>query len=188
MLRGGAGTAISREGIQCLPQAALGVKPRMRHGHGVHNQPVPPESLDLESESLEIFSIGVKRLAFCRTEVEREWKQKPLRRCGTALERVHELFIQHALVGRVLIDEDKPILVLKADVCPPQLKQRRYGRRRSRDLGRFLRGEFPCCTLEVRERLIEERDISGRLRLQNLRALVGRKICGPETEARSTKT
>src|SRR2546423_5526871 len=124
------GDSVTGEGVECLPQAPLGVEPRMRHRYRVHDQGVSTEAFNLETQSLEVFAVGVERLPLRRAEMKSEWKQEPLRRCRSTFEVMHELLVQHPLVGRVLIDEDQPLLVLKRDVGPPELKQRRNYLRR----------------------------------------------------------
>jgi hypothetical protein len=119
------GHSISGQCIERLSETTLGVEARMGHRHGVDDQRVSAKSLHLESQPLQVFAIGVERLALGRPEMESQWEKQPLRGGGTALERVHELLVQHALVRRVLVDENEAILVLERDVGPSELDERR---------------------------------------------------------------
>src|SRR4029079_10411236 len=119
---GSARDAIPGQRVESLSQTTLGVEAWMRHRHGVDDQRVSTKTLDLEPETLEIVAICVKCLALGRPEMQRQWEKQSLRRRRAALERTHELFIQHALVRRVLVDQDQSIFVLETDVRPPQLE------------------------------------------------------------------
>ena len=57
--------------------------------------------------------------------MQRHRKEQPLRRLFAALERAHELLVQHALVRRVLVDEHDAVVVLEHHVRAPQLHERR---------------------------------------------------------------
>ena len=86
-------------------------------------QRVAAESFDLESQPLEVLAIRVERFALGGTEVQRQRKQQSLRGRCPALERAHELLVQHALVRRVLIDEHDAVVVLERDVRATQLEE-----------------------------------------------------------------
>ena len=51
-----------------------------------------------------------------------ERQQQSLCGSGPALQRAHELLVENALVGGVLIDENDPIFVLERNVGAAQLK------------------------------------------------------------------
>ena len=90
--------------------------------------PLPSESdlaRDLESELLEPRPILLERLTLGGTEMKRHRKQQSLRRLVPSLERAHELIVQHALVRRVLVDENDSVVVLEHQVAALQLHERR---------------------------------------------------------------
>ena len=155
VLRGSAGDTVSRESIERLPQTTLGVKARVRHRHGIHDQRVSSKSFDLESQPLEVFAIGIERVALSGAEVKCQRKQEPLRGRGAALQRMHELFVEHALVRGMLIDEHQPILVLERDVGASELDQRWYRSGRSCNIREFLLGEWRRRTRKFGYRLLE---------------------------------
>ena len=92
------------------------------------------EPLDLEAESHEHVAVRLERVALGGGEMQRERKEQPLRRRLAALEHAHEPLVQHALVRRVLVDEDDAVVVLEQHVRAPQLKQRRNDRVASRGM------------------------------------------------------
>jgi hypothetical protein len=96
----------------------------MGHRHCIHNQRVTAEAFHFKAKALEVSAVGVECLTFGRPEMESEREQQSLSGGGASLQRIHELFVQHALVSRVLIDEDKTILMLERDVSAAQLEQR----------------------------------------------------------------
>src|SRR5438270_10814718 len=105
------------------------------------------ETLDLVTQSFQIFTMRVERFSFGGAEVQRERQQQPLARCCTALQRVHELLVQNALVRRVLIDENQPVFVVKRDVGATQLKERRNDLRLVRRFGRDNGGRLLAAIL-----------------------------------------
>src|SRR2546423_713277 len=121
--------AVSSQRIERFPQAFLGVEARMRHWNGIHNQSVPTETFDLEADPLEVIAIRIERLALCRSEEQRERQQESLCWGRAAFKGAHKLLVEDALMRRVLIDEDKSILVLERDIGTTKLKQRRYNLR-----------------------------------------------------------
>ena len=99
MLRCRPGHPVAGKGIECLPEASLGVEARMWHRNGIHDQCVPTETFDLEPQSLQIFAISVEGFSFRWSKMKSERKQEALRRRRTALQRVHELLVEDPLVG-----------------------------------------------------------------------------------------
>ena len=134
VLRRCTGDTIARQRIQSFAQATLGVEPRVRHWNCVDDQSVSAKSLDLKSQSLEIFAILVEGFPLSRAEVKCQWQQQPLRRSCSTLERANELLVQHSFVRGMLVNQDQAVFVLESDVGASQLKQNRdWLRRRSRE-------------------------------------------------------
>src|SRR5438270_7626443 len=98
----GAGDAITSQCVECLAQTSLGVEASMRHRHTAHDQRVATEAFYLEAKSRQVFTILLERVAFGGTEMQSDRKQQPLRRKISALQRAHELLVQHSLMCRVL--------------------------------------------------------------------------------------
>ena len=174
--------------VERLAQTALGVEARMRHWHRVDDQRVTAKSFDLESQPLEILAIRIERFALGGPEVKRQWKQQPLRGRRTALERVHELLVENALVRRVLIDENQSLFVLERDVGAPELKERRNRCAGAATSRRSLRSRIPspssppaCSTGE------QEASIAIDRRPKNLGIRIWRQVDRTKAEARSAK-
>ena len=135
VLRRSPRNAVARQRVECLAQAALGVEARVRHRHRIHDQSVAAEALHLETQPLEIVPVRVESLALRRAEMQCEGQEQSLRGSGSAFKGVHELLVQHALMSRVLIDEDQAVLVLEGDVGAAKLEQWRHHRGWSDILG-----------------------------------------------------
>src|SRR2546425_3082920 len=87
------------------------------------------KSFNLESDTLQVFAIGVERFPFSRAEVKRQRQEQSLGGGCPALDGVHELLVKNSLVRGMLIDQNQTVLVLECDVGSPQLKERRNGLR-----------------------------------------------------------
>src|SRR5258706_10778703 len=118
-----AGHAVPRQRVERLTQTALGVEARVRHWYRVDDERVPAKSFDLESKALEVLAIGIECFALGGAKMQCQWKQQSLGGCCTALEGVHELLVENALVGGMLIDQHQSLFVLERDVRAPQLKK-----------------------------------------------------------------
>src|SRR5688500_4603687 len=143
----GSRDAVAGERIQRLAQTALGIEARVRHRNAVHDECAASETFHLEPELLEIFPVCLEGIAFSRAEMERYREQQTLRRCTSRLQRSHELLVQHALMRRMLIDQNETVGVLERDVSPFELKERR-------NLPRRLHG----CVCVVVLRLLRARE------------------------------
>jgi len=91
--------AIPRERRERLAKTPFRIEARMRHRDRAHDQRMSAKAFDLEAESLERRAVPLERIGLGRPEVKRHRKQEPLRRVFPALERLHELLVQHPLVG-----------------------------------------------------------------------------------------
>src|SRR5450759_1560597 len=76
----------------------------VRHRDNVDDESVAAKSFYFETQALEILAIGIERFALGWSQVESQGKEQPLRRRRTALQRVHELFVENPLVRGMLID------------------------------------------------------------------------------------
>src|SRR2546423_9170462 len=124
--RGARGRAIARQRRQRVAQTPLGVEARMRRGHGVHDHALPPELAELIAEPLQRVAMLIERLSLCGCELYREREQQSLRRAGSALERGDELFVQHALVRRMLVDEHDALIDFEHQVRAAELNELRH--------------------------------------------------------------
>src|SRR6266550_1267909 len=189
VLRRCTGDTIARQRIQSFAQATLGVEPRVRHWNCVDDQSVSAKSLDLKSQSLEIFAILVEGFPLSRAEVKCQWQQQPLRRSCSTLERANELLVQHSFVRGMLVNQDQAVFVLESNVGSSQLKQNRDWLRRSCD---FLACAhvFVFCVPVVAGTSITGKQgrVAIDLRAENLRVWIRRRLERAEAEARPAKT
>jgi hypothetical protein len=96
----------------------------MRHRHGVQDEGVTAESLDLEAERREEILMLLECVGLGRPEVERQGEQQALGRRFPTLERSEELLEKNALVRRVLVDEHDPVGVLEEEIRVAKLDER----------------------------------------------------------------
>ena len=141
MFRCSPSNTITRQRVQRLAQTTLRIEARVRHWHCADYQSMSTKSFNLESQTLEVFSIGVECFPFSRPKVKRQRQEQSLGGGCPALEGVHELLVKNSLVRGMLIDQNQTVLVLECDVRSPQLKERRNGLRGSCD---FRGGNCVC--------------------------------------------
>src|SRR6185503_4934297 len=120
------GRAIAAQRSERLAQTPLRIEARVRHGDAPHEKGVAAKALDLEAEPLEERAMRVESLRFRRAEMQRKWKEEPLRRRVAALQRSHEALVQHTFVCRVLVDEHDAVIALEHDVGAPELQEWRH--------------------------------------------------------------
>lgn len=60
----GAGNAVTGEGVQSFAQTPLSVEARMWHRNSVHDERVASETLDFESQLLEVIAVCLEGIAF----------------------------------------------------------------------------------------------------------------------------
>src|SRR6476469_5404918 len=122
--RRGAGHAVAGERVERITETAQRVEPRVWHRHGRHDNRVPPERLDLETELRERVAVRLERIALCWSEMKRGRKKEPLRWRGAAFQHVHELFEEDALVRGMLVDEHQTFTALEHEIGAPELHER----------------------------------------------------------------
>src|SRR5262245_56284822 len=123
--------SIAGQRIERVADAAQRIEPWMRHRHRRYDDRMPAKRFNLEAEALKQLAVRLERIGLRHAEMERSRKEKPLRRCGAALEHVHELLEENALMRGVLIDEDDPFPALEHEIGAPQLYERRHIDRRN---------------------------------------------------------
>src|SRR5674476_24409 len=119
-----AGIAVAAQRIERLAQTARRIEARMRHRDAADDERVPAEPLDLEAQLREELLMRLERLALRRPQVQRDRKEESLRWRFPLLERAHEALVEHALVGRVLVDEDDAAFALEHEVHARELDER----------------------------------------------------------------
>src|SRR5437016_9529959 len=131
MFRCSPSNTITRQRVQRLAQTTLRIEARVRHRHCADYQSMSTKSFNLESQTLEVFAIGVERFPFGRPKVKRQRQEQSLGGCCPTLKGVHELLVKDSLVRGMLIDQNQAVLVLECDVRSPQLNEGGNGLRGS---------------------------------------------------------
>src|SRR5437867_7860828 len=141
MFRCSTSNTITRQRVECLAQTTLRIEARVLHRHCADYHSMSTKSFNFESQTLEVFAIGVERFPFSRPKVKRERQEQSLGGCCPTLKGVHELLVKNSLVRGMLIDQNQAVLVLECDVRSPQLNEGRNGLRGSCD---FRSGNCAC--------------------------------------------
>ena len=96
----------------------------MRIRRRVHHDAPPREGLHFVPDTLQQFAMRLDGIELCGLEIERQRQEQPLRGCAIAAELAHHVFVEHALMRRVLIDNRDALVGLEEDEGLEDLQQR----------------------------------------------------------------
>src|SRR4051812_30958661 len=88
-----------------LLEAARCLKAGMRVRRGMHYDASPRKRLDLVADALQELAMRINRIELGRREIERQRQKQTLCRRAIAAQLMHHVFVQHALMRRVLVDD-----------------------------------------------------------------------------------
>ena len=107
-----------------LPETGRGIEARMGRGDGVHHHRAPAERVGLEPNSPQLLAMRLEGVELLIGQIQGEWEQEPLGRSPHTAELNHDGFVEHPLVGGMLIHDDHAIRTLVHDVAVEHLDQR----------------------------------------------------------------
>ena len=109
----------------------------MGRGDSVHHHRAAAERVGLEPNSPQLLAMRLEGVELLIGQLQGEWEQEPLGRRPHTAELDHDGFVEHPLVGGMLIHDDHAIRTLVHDVAVEHLDQR--------DLEASLRLGLPRC-------------------------------------------
>ena len=114
------------------------------YGNGIHNHGIAAKIPYAEAHGFQQRHRLPDRLDLPQAKVKRNWKQKSLSQSGVCFKAIQCLFVDHPLVGKVLIDEYQAVLDMRQDIFVVYLPDRNL-------IDRFLVGQVG---IVIRARLL----------------------------------